>query len=91
MPYMTVLIDRSEGDEDGQGLADKLSVELDWLSDNGLDGFMLTPVQNAGRTVSIIIAARGVRPGRAEAQKLFTELTGYDSPLDMIKEHNAGD
>lgn len=82
--YTTVLIDRSESDKDGQQLADILAAELTYLSNNGLDGFMLVPVLNAGQTCAVIIAARGERPGAAEEETAFRELTGLDHPRELF-------
>lgn len=81
--YTTVLIERSECDKDGQQLADMLAAELTYLSNNGLDGFMLVPLLNAGETSGVIIAARGQRPGAQEEEAAFRELTGLQHPREL--------
>jgi hypothetical protein len=62
-----------------------ISAELTCLSNNGLDGFMLVPVQNSGQTVAVIIAARGEYPGKAAGRAAFQELTGLNDPSELFK------
>jgi hypothetical protein len=83
MDYFTSLIERSKDDENGQRLSDMINAELTFLSNNGLDNFMLVPIQNAGRTVSVIIAARGENPTMKGGLEAFRELTGLDSFDDL--------
>lgn len=99
MDYMADLLEREESDENGQGLCDLISAHLNYLSNNGLDNFILAPLQNSGRTVSVIVAARGERPGMAEGRRAFQELTGLTdaneiadffgvAPEAVAKQHN---
>jgi hypothetical protein len=57
--YNADLLEREPGDENGQELCNHVAIHLTYLSNSGLDGFMLVPIQNNGRTVSIIVASRG--------------------------------
>jgi hypothetical protein len=59
MRYITTLIERPDDDENGQDLSNIIGAELTYLSKQGITDFILVPVQNAGRTVSVIIAGKG--------------------------------
>jgi len=62
MGYVTDLLEREPDDTSGRELCSLVAVYLDCMSSNGLDRFLLLPVQNNGSTASIIAAARGKRP-----------------------------
>ena len=83
MRYTTDLIERSPDDENGQRLSNMISAELTYLSNEGLGDFMLLPVQNAGRTVAVIIAARGDDPSIKGGLEAFRDLTGLNSVDDL--------
>jgi hypothetical protein len=89
MDYTTILIDRSEDDKSGQELCDMIAAELTYLSNQGLDGFMLVPLQNGGTTGGVIIAARGESPQNALGRRVFQELTGLDDPSQLLEDENS--
>ena len=82
MNYQSDLIERSPNDKNGQRLSDMIGAQLTYLSNHGLDDFMLVPIQNSGRTVAVIIAARGENPSMKGGVEAFREVTGFD--LDDI-------
>jgi hypothetical protein len=81
--YSTDLLEREPNDESGQELCNLIAAHLTYLSNNGLDNFMLVPVQNDGRTISVNVAARGERPGTAEGRRAFQELTGLHTAKEI--------
>jgi hypothetical protein len=81
--YNADLLERGLDDENGQALCDLVAAHLTYLSNKGLDNFMLIPVQNNGRTVSVIVTSRGENPEVAAGRRAFQELTGLDNPSQL--------
>ncbi len=59
MSYETVLVERALSDHNGELLSDNIAAELRYLATQGLHGFSIVPIQDAGRTSGVIILAKG--------------------------------
>jgi len=75
--YTTSLVERTGNDSNGQQLADALATHLTYFWANGLDEFTVTPVVNDGRTIGVIIGAKGKDPSLLDGYETFKELTGF--------------
>jgi hypothetical protein len=65
--YIAEVLQRDEGDNSADKLGQLIAMYLTCLSNNGLDRFVLVPIENDGRTVSVIAAARGIHPKNQQA------------------------